>query len=85
MRGALEAFSDASCRTRQPVEIQRRRPGRARYRTFAKMRTTAGGDFSQRIRPRRTYFYRALARETSRCLGIASAREKVTVKRRAKR
>ena len=82
LRGVLESFTDASCAARQAVELQRRRPGSARYRTFARATSDGDGDFSRGIRPTRTYFYRALARETSRCAGVASAREKVTVKRR---
>jgi hypothetical protein len=83
LRGALEAFSNSrACVPGQRVAIQRRRPGSARYRTFAQRTTNANGGFRVRTRPRRTYFYRARVGQTEECHGAVSNREKVGVRRR---
>jgi hypothetical protein len=83
LAGEVEAFSNpAACERRVRVLLQRRRPHRVGYRTFARRRTTSRGRFSVRTRPKRTYVYRALVRRSSQCLGAASDRERVTVVRR---
>jgi hypothetical protein len=83
LRGALEAFANqAACEGNEDVELQRRTPTQARYRTFAHVTTTSGGDFSASTRPGRTYVYRARVGQTSECLGAVSGRERVDVLRR---
>jgi hypothetical protein len=82
LRGALEAFSDeAACTRGVSVRVQRRTSSTPRYTTFTTARTNRQGDFSLRVRPSRTTFYRAVVSQTSRCMGAASAREKVSVMR----
>lgn len=79
--GLLEAFANPeSCERAQPVALQRRRPRSRRYRTFKRVTTNWRGEFGARVKPRRTYFYRAGVDQTSTCLGAASERTKVTVK-----
>ena len=86
LRGLLEAFTNpAACQARQPVVIQRRKPGSLRYGNLAQVRTNGAGLFSATFIPRRTYYYRARVRTTTACLGAISARERVTVKRTKKR
>jgi hypothetical protein len=86
LRGAVEAFANtAGCEPGQVVQLQRRRPGRARYRTFASVRTNSRGDFARTIRPRRTYDYRARVPQTASCLGAVSDRERVNVVRAKRR
>jgi hypothetical protein len=83
LSGLVEAFAnDSACEPGQTVELQRRRPGRAGFRTFARMTTNGGGAFSRRIRPRRTYVYRARVLQNAQCLGAASDKERVNVVRR---
>jgi hypothetical protein len=67
------------------VALQRRRPGTVRYRTFKFVRTTAGGTFSTRTVPTRTYIYRARLGRTSQCQGTTSNREQITVVTRRRR
>jgi hypothetical protein len=80
LRGALEAFSDeAACTRGVTVRLQSRTSSTPRYKTFATAKTNSAGDFSLRVRPAKTTFYRAVVSQTSRCLGAASPREKVSV------
>jgi hypothetical protein len=84
--GSVEAFANrAACERRQRVALQRRRPGTVRYRTFKFVRTTAGGTFSTRTVPTRTYIYRARLGRTSQCQGTTSNREQITVVTRRRR
>lgn len=86
LRGVIEAFSSpASCERGQTVLLQRRRPGRARYKTFLRRRSNAQGEFSAKIRPRRTYVYRARVGRSGVCEGAASDGERVTVIQKRKR
>jgi hypothetical protein len=86
LSGVIEAFAnDAACEPGQRVELQRRRPGRAGFRTFARRRSNSRGGFSARLRPRRTYVYRARVAQTEQCLGTASDRQRVNVVRRPRR
>jgi hypothetical protein len=83
LTGVVEAFAnDAACEPGQTVELQRRSPGRAGFRTFARRTTNGRGAFSARLRPRRTTVYRARVLQTDACLGAASERERVDVRRR---
>jgi FG-GAP repeat len=84
--GLLEAFANpAACERFQTVALQRRRPGRRHYRTFKRVTTNSQGEFGRRIKPRRTYIYRARVGQTSTCLGAASERIRVRVLRRSRR
>jgi len=86
LRGVLEAFADrAACERGVTVRLQRRSGSTARYKSFVTTTTDRSGDFSLRIRPVKTTHYRAVVGQTSRCLGAASSREKVTVVKRAPR
>jgi hypothetical protein len=83
LAGDVEAFSNAAaCERGAAVKLQRRRPGTLPFRTFRQLTANVSGGFSLRIRPRRTYLFRALVGETDACLGDASDRERVTVLRR---
>ncbi len=80
LAGVLEAFSNRqACEPNQTLSLQRRRPGSARYRTFARARTNRRGEFSARFRPTRTFLYRALVGQSQSCLGAASERERIDV------
>jgi hypothetical protein len=86
LSGVVEAFSnEAQCVPRQRVQLQRRRPGRPRYRTFARRTTNRRGGFSARFRPRRSYVYRARVGQTPSCHGAVSESERVTVVRKNRR
>ena len=85
LAGALEAFADpAGCERGQSVALQRRSAKSVRYKTFARVRTDASGSFSQRLRPGKTYVYRARVEETGKCLGATSNRERVDVAKKRK-
>ena len=83
LRGSIEAFVDgeSACVSGVTVRLQRRSAASARYKGFATAKTNRAGDFSLRVKPAQTTFYRAVVGQTSQCLGAASSREKVTVRR----
>ena len=86
LRGDVEAFANAAtCEQGVQVELQRRRPARVPFRTFARRTTSSTGGFQARIRPRRTTLYRALVRADADCLGAASDRQRVGVVHRRAR
>ena len=83
LAGDVDAFSNAAaCEQGAVVHLQRRRPGRLPFRTFKHLTADASGRFSLKVKPRRTSLFRALVGETDACLGDASDRERVTVKRK---
>ena len=84
--GDVDAFANKSaCERNQRVSLQRRLPGSMRYRTFKFVRTSAGGTFSTRTVPTRTYLYRARLARSAQCQGAVSNRERVTVVTRRSR
>ena len=83
LAGDVDAFSNAAaCEQAAIVQLQRRRPGSLPFRTFRRLTANGSGGFSLRLRPRRTFLFRALVGETDACLGDASDRERVTVARK---
>lgn len=86
LSGVVDAYSNRSaCVPRQRVALQRRRLRQARYRTFARRTTSSAGTFSLRIRPRRTYVYRARVEQTASCHGAVSESERIAVLRAQRR
>jgi hypothetical protein len=92
LRGVVEAFANTvRCERNQRVEIQRRRRGTIRYRNLPNrllpnrvpMRTNSTGNFSLKIRPDATYYYRARLAQSTYCIGAVSPREQVIVRRKA--
>ena len=84
--GLLEAFAnEQACERDQRVEVQRRRPGSLRYRTFARAQTSQGGTFTVRTKPATTYVYRARVARGDACQGAVSNRERVSVVKRKRR
>ena len=80
LRGEIEAFADAaSCERGQTVALQRRSRTATSYRTFVSVRTNSAGRFTRRIKPTKTYVYRARVAQSARCLGAASNRETIVV------
>jgi hypothetical protein len=83
LRGLLEAFANRSaCEAKQSVKVQFRLPGRTRYGTLRIVTTNGNGAFSLRVKPRRTYVYRARVEQTASCLGAVSDRRVVKVRKR---
>ena len=82
LRGQVDAFANgAACEANQAVQLQRHGAGTAAFKTFATVSTTGSGRFSRRVRLTATTFFRAVVQQTEVCLGAASPREKVTVRR----
>jgi hypothetical protein len=81
LKGKITALTNSqSCATRQSVSLQRRRSARrGAFKTFTTTRSGSNRAFSKRIRPRRTYTYRARVGTTTRCLGAVSRARSVRV------
>jgi hypothetical protein len=83
LRGALDAFANAaSCERSQRVDLQRRSGSNPRYSTFARVRTDRRGNFSLKIKPTKSYTYRARIGESNQCTGTVSNRVSISVTRR---
>jgi hypothetical protein len=61
------------------VTLQLRRPTSPRFQTFARRTSASNGSFAIRLKPRRTFVYRARVEQSAQCLGTVSNREVVTV------
>ena len=85
LRGVIDAFTnEVRCERNQTVQIQRRRRGSVLYRTFTEVKSNGGGTFSLKLKPQRTYFYRARLSQSTHCIGVVSPREQVTVRKKPK-
>lgn len=83
LKGSLIALANKPvCERTQSVEIQRRRPSRARYATFVIVTTDGNGRFAVKAHPPKTYSYRARVKTTTRCLRALSGQKKVAVRRK---
>ncbi len=80
LKGKITAVTNsAGCAARQPVQLQRR-AGTKRFKTFSTVRSSSKGAFRKRIRPTRTYVYRARVGKTSECLAAVSKPKSVRVR-----
>ena len=80
LRGRIEATADpGACQAGQAVELQRRTAATGTFATFARTTSDGNGMFAATVRPRQTAQYRALVRESTRCLAEASNVETVAV------
>lgn len=82
LTGVIRAVSDrAGCEVGQAVAIQRRTTGGGNYKTVLTVRSRAGGAFTAKIKPTRSYVYRVQVGETARCLRSVSNSKTVKVVR----
>jgi len=73
LTGKVTAVTNTKgCAARQSVLLQRRRRSGGHFKTFSRVRSDSRGKFRKRIRPTRTYTYRARLPETARCLAAVS-------------
>jgi hypothetical protein len=78
LTGLLDAFSNAAqCEPGQTIALQRRRPGSFGFAEFDQVVTGANGAFSDKVRVRKTFFYRAVASARSACQAATSQQVKV--------
>jgi len=70
------------CESNQTVEVQRKKPKRRTFTTFARVRTGTGGKFSIKKKIKKTFAYRAVVGETAACDDATSKGEKVRAKKK---
>ena len=80
LSGVITAIAnEAACEDGQTVTLQRRRPGQPGFANFNTTTSDPGGSYSKRIRPRRTFIYRATLAASSQCEAATSNVKKVRV------
>ena len=70
------------CEAGQAVELQRKRPKKATFTSFAQVQADAQGAFSLKWRLKRPFEFRAQVAEADACSGAQSNTEKVKVKKK---
>jgi hypothetical protein len=75
------ADNETACESGQTVDLQRKRPKRTAFRTFAQAETDAEGDFSRKKKLKKTTLFRARVPETATCDDGLSNTERVKVKK----
>jgi len=66
--GELDApENEAACESGQPVELQRKKPSQTIFVTVEEPQTTGSGNFSAKVKVKKTFEYRALVVETGEC------------------
>jgi hypothetical protein len=74
--------NEVACEAAQAVELQRKKPSGAAFKTFEQILSDAQGTFSTKEKVKKTYQYRAVVGETDTCDDAASGTDKVKVKKR---
>jgi hypothetical protein len=83
LSGRLSAAArQGPCESGQTVEMQRKRPKRPTFTTFAQVQTDAQGSFSLKKKLKKTFEFRAQIVETATCTAALSNSEKVKVKKK---
>jgi hypothetical protein len=71
----------AGCAANQAVELQRKKRKATTFTTFEQVQTDAAGNFSTKVKVKRTFKYRAQVPETDACGAQVSNTQKVKVKK----
>jgi hypothetical protein len=77
-----ETARQGECQSAQTVELQRKRPKRTTFTTFAQVQTDAQGSFSLKQKVKKTFEYRAQVVGTATCTSALSNTEKVKVRKK---
>jgi hypothetical protein len=69
LTGQLDVLSNQSCEPGRAIQIQRRLKSEddSKFTTFATVNTDAAGNYSLKVKVKKTYFYRAVVSETEAC------------------
>jgi hypothetical protein len=81
LTGQLDVASNESCEPNRQIQIQRRLKSQddSKFATFKAVQTDATGNYSLRVKVKKTYFYRAVVSETDACDDETSNSQKVRV------
>ena len=84
LSGQLDVAANESCEQNRQIQIQRRLKSEddSKFATFATVNTDATGNYSLKVKAKKTYFYRAVVAETDVCDDETSNSQKVRVQKR---
>jgi lysophospholipase L1-like esterase len=84
LSGQLDVASNESCEQNHQIQIQRRLKSEddSKFATFATANTDATGNYSLKVKAKKTYFYRAVVAETDACDDETSNSQKVRVQKK---
>jgi hypothetical protein len=84
LTGQLDVPSNESCEPGRAIQIQRRLKSEddSKFQTFETVQTDATGNYSHRVKVKKTYFYRAVVAETEACDDETSNSVKVRVQKK---
>jgi len=83
LTGQLDVASNESCEPGRQIQIQRRLKSEddSKFATFETATTEAAGNFTLKVKVKKTYFYRAVIAETDACDDETSNSQKVRVQK----
>jgi hypothetical protein len=84
LTGQLDVASNESCEPSRQIQIQRRLKSEddSKFATFATVTTDATGNYSTKVKVKKTYFYRAIVAENESCDDEISNSQKVRVQKK---
>jgi len=84
LTGQLDVASNESCEPGRQIEIQRRLKPEddSKFAPFTTVQTDATGNYSTKIKVKKTYFYRAVVSENDACDDETSNSQKVRVQKK---
>jgi hypothetical protein len=84
LTGQLDVAANESCEQNRQVQIQRRLKSEddSKFATFTTVQTDAAGNYTLKVKVKKTYFYRAVVGETEACDDETSSSQKVRVQKK---
>jgi hypothetical protein len=84
LSGQLDVATNESCEPGRQVQIQRRLKSEddSKFATFISVQTDATGNYSTKVKVKKTYFHRAVVSETEACDDEISNSQKVRVQKK---
>jgi hypothetical protein len=84
LSGQLDVASNESCEQNRQIQIQRRLKSEddSKFASFQAVQTDATGNYSLKVKVKKTYFYRAVVSETDVCDDETSNSQKVRVQKK---
>jgi hypothetical protein len=73
--------NEAACEVGQAVELQRKKPKGGKFGIFRQLKTNTAGDYSSKVKVKKTFTYRAFLPETPLCDDETSKKKKVKKKK----
>jgi hypothetical protein len=84
LTGQLDVSANESCEPGRTIQVQRRLKSEddSKFATFRTVQTDASGNYSTKVKVKKTYFYRAVVQENAACDDELSNTQKVRVQKK---